>query len=930
MSKEIGTRGRRAIPSVILAGMMLLACFTGRAFAVDQCVALGGALVAGECRINSPVIKSGTFTLDETLRITDAGSITVQAFGGGSFLTLQITGSLIMDDTAAPGAARISGDVTGASGIGATIAVDATGDIVLHGTPGPPATGASITSNQNAGSCVHGRGGNIFLTAGGSIITENGSAITSVSPCGKGEIDLLADTSVTLGGKIASEGTTTVGRGGPVSVKAGCTLTVGDTASVVSKGRDPGADLVHLEAGCDVVIEGYVASTGPGHVNPPANQCHAPNRPDKDAGAAACVEVWAGSTITVDATGGHNGQINADTSMSGGVLCCPWIDLLAQGDISIKGDTTGAFALHANETLTNAFGGTITVKSKGGNVSASGLAIQANAIAGGGTGGTVVIEAKGNVNLDEAQIFAEGDGVATGGFGVGGTISARAFSGDLFWRNLPGGVAATGDVEPTGSSIPLAKQGIITLDFCGLNDTGGTLFPVTAGSPTTPAINAGLCPPPAAPTLPAYVTLPECLCGNFPSPDVSVLKTTSTPSVTAGSPVSYSIVVSAGGTGNSDNVVLTDTLPSGFSWTVGGTDAGACSPASPIAGGNVLTCNFGTMAPGASKSITLTAPTTAASCGTINNTATVAALLDINPNNNSSGPIPITVNCPDVGVAKTASSPTVTAGNSASYSIVVTAGGTGNSTNVTLTDTLPSGFTWTVGGANAAACSPASPVTGGTTLTCNFGTMAPLATKTITLTTPTTTENCGTIRNTATVAADVDVNPSNNSSGASPITIDVLCPGPTPADVSVVKSTSAPNIIMGNNATYTITVTANGPGTSNNVVLTDVLPNMVVLPGPNAQLSWTVGGPDAAACSPASPIASGGTLNCNFGSMASGASKTITLTAPTNAGLCLNRFHFFVSNSVSVASSNDSNPSNNASGPVGISGTCPGFGGFGG
>jgi hypothetical protein len=87
MSKKSGTSGRRAIPSVILAGMMLLACLTGQAYAADQCAALGGALVAGECRITSAVIGSGSFTLDETLRITDTGSITVPSLGGGNSLS---------------------------------------------------------------------------------------------------------------------------------------------------------------------------------------------------------------------------------------------------------------------------------------------------------------------------------------------------------------------------------------------------------------------------------------------------------------------------------------------------------------------------------------------------------------------------------------------------------------------------------------------------------------------------------------------------------------------------------------------------------------------------------------------------------------------------------------------------------------------------
>jgi hypothetical protein len=216
--------------------------------------------------------------------------------------------------------------------------------------------------------------------------------------------------------------------------------------------------LVHLEAGCDVLVEGFVASTGPGHAKPPANQCHAPNRSDNPANAAACVEVWAGQTITIDGNSGHNGEISADTSMSRGVNCCPWIDLYAQGDISIKGDSTAPFAVHANETVTNAFGGYITVKSRGGNVSATGFAIQANATAGGGTGGNVVVQAKNDVTLDDAKIFAEGDAVATGGFGNGGSIEARAFSGGLFWKDLPAGVTATGDVEPTGSTIPSAPR----------------------------------------------------------------------------------------------------------------------------------------------------------------------------------------------------------------------------------------------------------------------------------------------------------------------------------------------------------------------------------------------------------------------------------------------------------------------------------------
>ena len=70
-------------------------------------------------------------------------------------------------------------------------------------------------------------------------------------------------------------------RGGPVSVAAGCTLAVAATGRVTSQGKDSGADLVHLQGGCDVLIEGKVESTGPGHIRPFENRCK--DRSDKPA-----------------------------------------------------------------------------------------------------------------------------------------------------------------------------------------------------------------------------------------------------------------------------------------------------------------------------------------------------------------------------------------------------------------------------------------------------------------------------------------------------------------------------------------------------------------------------------------------------------------------------------------------------------------------
>ena len=880
----------------------------GPAYAADDCLLLGGnaAFLPGECRIDaartaSDAAHGGPFTINEPLRITGTGSIIVPAAPGGNALTLNIAGDLTIDLPTVAGGGRISGDVTTASGIGATISIEATGNILVHGSG---ATGAKITSNQAAGSCSGGRGGNISVSANGSIITEPGSAITSTSICGRGEIILVADASVTVKGVVSSD--SNVGRGGPVSVSAGCTLAVAATGRVTSQGKDPGADLVHLQGGCDVLIEGKVESTGPGHVRPPVNRCHAP---DKPANASACVEVWSGGTITVDATSSLKGEINVDTAQSGGVNCCAWIDLFAMGDIAIKGDTGGIFALHANQLgVSNAFGGWITVKSRAGNITATGFAIQAKATLGGSTGGIVAIEAKGNVDLDDAQIDAKGDADAGGGFGTGGTVGARAFSGTLSWANLPGGVQSTGDVRPTGTGIPAAQRGAISLTSCGASsNTTGTLFPFTLGVSTNPALPPNVCSP-AAPDVPSYVSLPDCVCAGPGIPDVSIVKSATKPIINAGEIASYTITVTADGTANSTNVKLTDVVPSGFTWTVGGADAQSCSPASPppIAGGTTLTCSFGTMAPGATRTITLSTQTTAsnASCPTgvtITNTAMATYDGDLDTSDDSSGPVTITVKCPDVSVVKTTTTPTINPGASATYNVVVTAGASTSSTNVVLTDVLPAGPSWTVGGADAGSCSPSSPVAGGTTLTCAFGTMAPSSTKTITLTATTSTTNCPAINNTASVSSDADTNPGNNTSG--PVTITINC-----ADVMVVKTATTPAVTAGDQASYSVVVTANGPGSSTNVVLTDTLP---------AGLSWTVGGPDAAACSPSSPIAGGNTLTCTFATIAQNATKTITLTATTSAADCAG-----INNTASVTASGDTNSGNNTSGPVRITVSC--------
>jgi hypothetical protein len=493
------------MPLVIVAALLIF--LPARAAFADGCTDLGGAVVGAECQLAAPVKKSGTFNIDQqTLRILAGGTITVPVAASGNTLTINVCAAPAACDFIMEAGAKIIGNVVGtgtATGVGATINVNATGRIELQGDG---TNGALISSNQNAGSCTAGgRGGNINLVAGFDITTQAGSEILADgTPCPGGSIKLIsAQGNVTTAGLISSVSTMSgtgaqqFPGGGPITIIARCKATVGGT--VESKGGDSGADLIHIEAGCEVVIDGLVQSTAGGHAvpNAPANHCFGPilanpSRPDKDPNSTACIEVWSGGTLTINPTA----ELNADTG-GGGNVGTSWIDLFARGDILIDGNAVLPFAVHANGLGGSVeFGGVVTVKSTQGSVAAHGKALQANANKNNGDhGGNVTVAALIDVafTLNVPTLEAMGKGTT----GVGGAIAARAFTGALTW------LSGIGDVTP--------KAGTIKLEACTPNSgipasaLAGTTFNGAAPSKSQSC-------DPAGPTLPPYVILQDCVC----------------------------------------------------------------------------------------------------------------------------------------------------------------------------------------------------------------------------------------------------------------------------------------------------------------------------------------------------------------------------------------------------------------------------------
>ena len=444
----------------------------GDALALSQgCLDLGGApLITSECQINSKVFRGGAFNVSETLHITGTGIIDLT-----SALTVNIGGDLVMD-----AGSMIDGNT--AAGFGFNITLNVTGDVSLA-KPSGSTPGAIIRSNSKSG-------GTIVITS-------------------KGSIDI--DGTVESVGSISGTGANQAPGGGPITINAACNLQITPDGKVSSRGADPGADLVHLQGGCKVLIDGLVESSGVGHGTPnnPVNHCDHANRPDKPTNSTACVEIWAGDFLTITATG----EVNADTGGPGGSGGTSWIDAFANGDITITGDVPGSpgakFAMHANGNAgTNDNGGTVTVKSIAGNVTTGGTAISANALGNGGKGGAVDVEASANVAFGTAWIQAKG--APGGGAPAGGKIFGRAWNGTVLG-------AAPGKLDAGGGNPP---NGNVELMGCGTAAAGdGVAYPNTPATvvPYPATIDADACG--GAPSLPlganTYVVLPTCLCGCF-------------------------------------------------------------------------------------------------------------------------------------------------------------------------------------------------------------------------------------------------------------------------------------------------------------------------------------------------------------------------------------------------------------------------------
>lgn len=377
--------------------------------------------------------------------------------------------------------------------------------------------------------------------------------------------------------------------------------------------------------------------------------------------------------------------------------------------------------------------------------------------------------------------------------GNGTTVTNNAGTGNV---NITGNIPAG-----AGNNIIITIHGTVDPAFTGdsLKNTATTLVPGKS--------------PVSSNTVTSIVTI---------QPTINVVK--SGPDIlSAGAPITYTIDVTNSGPSNAVNLAIADILPVGLlniTWTA--TTTGAGTTVSNNAGtGNVNITGNIPAGTGNKITITLNGAVDPAYVGILTNivTATMPGKTPVTSSKNTE-----VTNDPDMQVSKTGPA-IVVVGQPVTYNITVTNNGASNATNVSIVDQMPVGLqqvTWTatVTGTGTSVSSLAG--TGNINITGNIPAGAGKAIN-IAVTGLLSPGFSGTLlENTVTTVAP----------GKQPESSTTIAEVRKVSDLQIQKS-GPQQIVPGENVTYTILVTNNGPGNAINATINDVVPAAL------QNVSWT-------------------------------------------------------------------------------------------
>ena len=341
--------------------------------------------------------------------------------------------------------------------------------------------------------------------------------------------------------------------------------------------------------------------------------------------------------------------------------------------------------------------------------------------------------------------------------------------------------------------------------------------------------------------------------------DLSLTKSVSDSSPDLNDNISFSLVVSNAGPDTATNVQVTDLLPAGLTYV-----SAVASQGTYNEGNGQWT--VGSLANGASETLQINA--TVNTPGAQTNTAQVTAVdqfdSDSTPNNGNAAEddqasAMLASQQIDLSLTKSVDNSAPNLSDNITFTVVVSNSGPDIANNVSVLDALPAGLTFV----------NASQTQGGYNQGTGVWTVGTLGNgSSATLNVTATVNSTSVITNIAQVSAadEMDVDSTPNNSVDSEDDQQTVTVTPQQADLSISKVISSAMPDVGDNVTYTISVSNAGPASATNVSVSDAFP---------AGLTYVSSSTATGSYDPITEI-------WTLGTVANGATATLNLTATVN------------------------------------------------